>query len=118
MFNDTFLLSAIIFLPSVGALALGLFNIRSESAMRSFANVVKFLTFILTLFAAHRFEPSVPGMQLATTNVSWISSWNVNYTLGVDGISLPLVVLTGLISWLSMLASGSVTKQVRGYLIL
>jgi NADH-quinone oxidoreductase subunit M len=57
-------------------------------------------------------------MQMATTKVPWISSWNVNYSLGVDGISLPLVVLTGLISWLAMLASGSVTKQVRGYLIL
>src|SRR5262249_11457813 len=34
------------------------------------------------------------------------------------GISMPLVVLTSLISWLAMLASGSVTKQVRGYLIL
>ena len=116
--NDTFLLSAIIFLPSVGALALGLFNIRSDSAMRGFANFITFATFVLTLFAWHRFDPSVAGMQMATTKVPWISSWNVNYSLGVDGISLPLVVLTGLISWLAMLASGSVTKQVRGYLIL
>src|SRR5690349_2088615 len=109
--SDTFLLSSIIFLPTAGALALGLFNIRSESAMRSFANVVTFLTFVLSLFAWLRFDPTVAKMQMASST-AWITSWNVNYSLGVDGISLPLVVLTGLISWLSMLASSSVTKQL------
>ena len=93
MLNDTFLLSAIIFLPSVGALALGIFNLRSESAMRAFANTITFLTFILSLVAWRQFDSSIEGMQMATTGVPWISSWNVNYTLGVDGISLPLVLL-------------------------
>ena len=52
--NDLFLLSAIIFTPTVGALILGLFNAKSESAMRSFANFVTLLTFMLTLFAWFR----------------------------------------------------------------
>src|SRR5262245_38809201 len=115
--NDLFLMSAIIFTPTVGALVLGLFNVKSESAMRNFANFVTLLTFMLTLFAWFRFDPADSGMQMDST-VQWIKSWNVNYRLGVDGISMPLVVLTSLISWLAMLASGSVTKQVRGYLIL
>src|SRR4029077_17186457 len=56
-------------------------------------------------------------MQMAV-KIPWIASWNVHYNLGLDGISMPLVLLTSLISWLAMLASTSVTKQVRGYLIL
>jgi NADH-quinone oxidoreductase subunit M len=48
----------------------------------------------------------------------WVPSWNIYYRLGVDGISLPLVVLTGLVSTLAMAASWSITKHVRGYLIL
>src|SRR5262249_9862696 len=115
--NDLFLLSAIIFTPTLGALILGVVNAKSESAMRSVANFVTLLTFMLTLFAWFRFESADSGMQLQST-VQWIQSWNVNYQLGVDGISMPLVILTSLISWLAMLASGSVTKQVRGYLIL
>jgi NADH-quinone oxidoreductase subunit M len=51
-------------------------------------------------------------------SIPWIPDWNVNYALGVDGISLPLVVLTGLISFLAMLASWSIEKHVKGYLVL
>jgi NADH-quinone oxidoreductase subunit M len=72
---------------------------------------------MITLFAWFRFDSAEAGMQMTST-VPWIKSWNVNYQLGVDGISMPLVVLTSLISWLAMLASGSVTRQIRGYLIL
>ncbi|MEX2288416.1 MAG: NADH-quinone oxidoreductase subunit M [Planctomycetaceae bacterium] len=48
----------------------------------------------------------------------WISNWNIYYRLGYDGISFPLVLLTSFICLLAMLASWSVTKQVKGYLIL
>jgi NADH-quinone oxidoreductase subunit M len=115
--KDSALLTLIIFTPTIGALILCLPS-RSESWMRSVGNFFTALTFALTLFAwGTRFDSSIAGMQM-TSSIPWISAWNVNYSLGVDGISLPLVVLTGLISWLSMLASGSVTKQLRGYLIL
>ena len=50
--------------------------------------------------------------------IPWIANWNINYQLGYDGISLPLVLLTSFISMLAMLASWSVKKQVKGYLIL
>ncbi|MGE5193424.1 MAG: complex I subunit 4 family protein [Deltaproteobacteria bacterium] len=115
--NDLALLTFIIFTPSIGALILGFSNDKSEGWMRGVGNFVTGLTFMLTLFAWFRFDQSIGEMQMKST-VSWIASWNVNYTLGVDGISMPLVVLTALISWLAMLASGSVTKQLRGYLIL
>jgi NADH-quinone oxidoreductase subunit M len=111
------LLTLVIFLPTLGALGLLAFSPKAESAMRSFANLVTAATFVLTLVLWGKFDPSEPGIQMAV-NVTWIKSWNVNYQLGVDGISLPLVLLTSLISWLSMLASKSVTRQLRGYLIL
>ncbi len=46
---------------------------------------------------------------------SWIPAFNIQYFLGLDGISLSLVVLTGLISVLACLASWNITKQVKGY---
>src|SRR5262245_16077651 len=111
--SDAFLLSLVIFLPTIGALFIA--GMRSENAMRSFANFITAVTFALTLLVWYKFESSVPGIQMAVNHV-WISTWSVNYQLGVDGISLPLIVLTGLICWLSMLASTSVTKQIKGYL--
>src|SRR6185312_11090193 len=46
---------------------------------------------------------------------SWIPSFNIQYYLGLDGISLSLVVLTGLIAVLACLASWNIEKQVKGY---
>ncbi len=64
-----------------------------------------------------QFDPTVSGLQMNVA-AEWIPTWNVWYRLGVDGISLPLVLLTGLISMLSMAASWSITKHVKGYMVL
>src|SRR5271165_3499991 len=48
----------------------------------------------------------------------WIPYFNIQYYLGVDGISLSLVVLTGLVSVLACLASWKIDKQVKGYFAL
>lgn len=115
--NHEFLLSAIIFLPAIGALLLSFFGSKAESGMRGFANLITAATFVLTIILWSQFDYGVAEMQLEVRKV-WISTWNVNYQLGVDGISLPLVLLTSLISWLAMLASTSIKKDIKGYLIL
>ena len=120
MQNDTVLLSLTIFLPTLAAACLALFRDDSPgaiSAMRNWAAAATAATFMLTLFVLGKFDSSVPGLQMQSA-LEWIPSWNVYYRLGVDGISMPLVLLTGLISFLAMLASWSITKQVKGYLIL
>ncbi|MFN0198255.1 MAG: NuoM family protein [Planctomycetaceae bacterium] len=111
------LLTAIIFTPTLGALGLLLFHSKSEEAMKNWGLVVTLVTFVLTLFLWKDFDAAIPGMQF-TSNVPWIPYWGINYQLGVDGISLPLVLLTSLISMLSMMASWSIRKQVKGYLML
>lgn len=114
---NALLLSAIIFLPTIGALFLLAFNRTAEEPMRYFSLVITVITFVLTLFLLGRFDTTVPGIQMKV-NIPWILTWNANYQLGVDGISLPLVLLTSLISLLGMLASWSIKKEVKGYLIL
>src|SRR5687768_5449849 len=48
----------------------------------------------------------------------WIQRFNIFYYLGVDGISMPLIVLTTLLFFLSMIASWNIDRHVRGYLAL
>ncbi len=48
----------------------------------------------------------------------WIPRFNIEYFLGVDGISMPLILLTGLLSFLAMIASWKIDRYVRGYCIL
>src|SRR5262249_45471509 len=49
---------------------------------------------------------------------NWIPSFNINYFMGVDGVSLPLVLLTTIVSFLAMIASWHVQKGVKAYCIL
>ena len=113
------LLTAVIFTPTVGALGLLFFGRKAETAMRYWTLGITAVTFLLTLVLLGVFDtsPEQPAIQL-TVSKAWIPDWNINYQLGVDGISLPLVLLTSFISLLAMAASWNITKHVRGYLIL
>jgi NADH-quinone oxidoreductase subunit M len=111
------LLSATIFLPTLGALLLMVFDKKAEEAMRNFALVITVATFGLTLAILGQFDRSFGGMQMEAA-YTWIPTWNIYYRLGIDGISLPLILLTSLISMLAMMASWSIKKHVRGYLML
>ncbi|MGF1578234.1 MAG: NuoM family protein [Gemmataceae bacterium] len=61
-------------------------------------------------------ESAPPPDLVARTN--WIPAFNIEYYLGIDGISMPLIVLTTLIFFLSMIASWSIEKHVRGFCML
>src|SRR5262245_8749086 len=117
--NDFALLSLIIFTPAIGAFFISLCNSRNESGMRTIANAAALVTLLLTLvpWMSGRFDRTDPNIQMGVKEI-WIGTWNVYYQLGLDGISYPLVLLTSLISFLALLASGNITKAVKGYLIL
>lgn len=117
MLSSEFLLTAIVFLPAVWAVVLLLFDGQNKESMRYWTVLGTALTFVLTLQLWFNFDASQAGMQ-HRVNVPWIPNWNVNFSLGVDGISLPLVVLTGLVSLLAAMASWSIDKHVKGYLML
>ncbi|MGE3316769.1 MAG: NuoM family protein [Planctomycetaceae bacterium] len=122
--SDAGLLSFIIFAPTIGALLLLGFSKKEEDLMRYFALAVTAVTLVATVFLWGRFNVADPGIQpLAADGTrgvafEWIANWNIFYRLGFDGISLPLVMLTSFVSFLAMMASWSITKHVKGYLIL
>jgi NADH-quinone oxidoreductase subunit M len=117
-------LSLLIFMPTIGALALALlFNNKAVEAMRVFTVVITAITFVMTLSLWSSFDTSIAEIQPIVdgqngVSVEWIGSWNIHYRLGYDGISLPLVVLTSFISMLAAMASWSINKLHKGYFIL
>ena len=111
------LLTCIVFLPAVWAIPLLCFDSQAKEAMRYWGVLGTALTFALTLQLGMHFDPAVSAMQHKFA-LPWIENWNIYFSLGVDGISLPLVVLTGFVCLLSMLASWSIDKNVKGYMIL
>lgn len=125
--DPAFLLSAIIFAPTVGAIVIAFMDRKATEALRFFALATTVVTFFLTLALYMQFDTSEGAMQMTfgavdengiAAGYAWIPNWNVQYKLGVDGISLPLVLLTSFITMLSMMASWSIEKHVKGYLIL
>ena len=115
--NPTALLSFIIFAPAVAALLIAFMDGRAVDQLRGFTLLTTIITFAATILAYFEFDPETAGMQMLV-EFEWIPSWNVWYRLGVDGISLPLVLLTGLVSMLAAIASWSINKLHKGYFIL
>lgn len=106
-------LTAIVFLPLAGAL-LVLFI--KESLVRWTALIVALADLGLSLPLWVLFDPSTPRMQF-TERVSWIASPPINYTVGVDGISLPLLLLTTFLTPLCVLASWkAIEARIREFM--
>ena len=109
------LLSMIVFLPLLGALVLAGIPRAHVNALRWGALVVMLVTFGVSLALYALFDLALPGMQLSE-RVAWISSVGIFYHLGVDGISLPLVLLTTFISPIALLGAWhSITTKVKEF---
>src|SRR5256712_2063754 len=109
------LLSLIVFLPLLGAIVLAGFPRDNANALRWGALIVMLVTFGLSLALYPLFDSTLPGMQLSE-RVAWISSVGIFYHIGVDGISLPLVLLTTLLSPIALLGAWySITTKVKEF---
>lgn len=110
------LLSAITFLPLLG-MALVLVTPGDRKGLIRWGSVVfSLLPFglsIILLVAAHQFPPQ--GIFLFEERYAWFPQVNASYHLGVDGLSMPLVVLTTFLTPLALLISMSVQKDVKAY---
>ena len=113
-----FLLSLIVFLPAAAAVCLLAFNREHPAAIRGFATATTGGVFLLTLFPTlpmfFAATPDDAGMRLVV-DAPWIGTWNIRYRLGLDGLSLPLLLLTSLIAFLATLASRSIEKHLKAY---
>ncbi|MFV0445575.1 MAG: NuoM family protein [Planctomycetaceae bacterium] len=125
--NPTTLLTLTIFLPTFAAFFLLAFDKKAVEGMRVYTLVTTAVTMLLTFMVYQQWSQAeatavaageVAGGYRLLSDVEWIPSWNIHYRLGVDGISLPLVILTGVISFLAAMASWSIKEKVRGYLML
>jgi NADH-quinone oxidoreductase subunit M len=112
------LLSLITFLPLIGAVVLLLF-LKGEDAMaqrnaKLLALFTTSATFLLSLFVLFGFEPSNTGFQFVEER-AWLGG--LTYKMGVDGISVLLLMLTTVIMPLTIAASWTVKVRVKEYMV-
>jgi NADH-quinone oxidoreductase subunit M len=111
------LLSILVFLPMASALVLLLFPARSARAVRWFALAVAALALALSAAAYLSYDIAAGGYQLETS-LPWIPRWGIGYHVGVNGISLPLVLLTGIVIFTGVLVSWGIDERPREFFIL
>ena len=114
-------LSLIVLLPAVGAMLMPLLpgdESKPSPLPRNLALGVLLIDLLLMIGVfATRFDPSLSGLQLVE-RVSWLPVIGLEWSLAADGLSAPLVVLSGLVTLLSVAASWSVTSKSRLYFAL
>lgn len=93
MFENLPILSLLIWAPILGGIWVLYIGDRQEETVKYFTLAVSILVFVLSLLLVNGFDVGTYNMQF-TEEAVWISSFNIYYRLGIDGISLPLIVLT------------------------
>ena len=111
------MLSLVTFLPLAGVLAIILAARNNANTARYIALIVSLATFALSLQLLMGFDNSTAAFQFLE-EVEWLPAYGITYRMGVDGISLPFVLLTAFLTPLCILASWeSIQKMVKEYMI-
>jgi NADH-quinone oxidoreductase subunit M len=117
-FEGSGLLTITLFLPLVGAMLIALF-VAKDKSVRWVAGVTIVLELVLSIVVFLRYDLGEGGVQLVDRWTEWIpvESFPIEYFLGVDGLSAPLVLLTGLLGFAAVFASWSIKERVREYFV-
>jgi len=113
----TNVLTWMIFLPVVGAGVVLCLPRNAHGLIKSVAAAFTGPPLLLAWWLFEHFDRTTPGMQFVT-KVPWIPSFNIEYYVGVDGISITMVLLTALISTICIVASWGIEKAVKAYFAL
>ncbi|MGB7536964.1 MAG: NADH-quinone oxidoreductase subunit M [Anaerolineales bacterium] len=108
------LLSLLVFLPAVSAVALLLFPAGSRRAIRWFALATAALALAISAVAYFSYDMHAGGYQWEQST-QWIPRWGIGYHVGVNGISLPLVLLTGIVMFTGVLVSWGIDDRPREF---
>jgi NADH-quinone oxidoreductase subunit M len=111
------ILTLILFSPLVAGLLILLIPRRQENLIRWVSFVLSFITFGLTMWLWFNFQPTTPGFQFEQ-QIIWYPPLGSSYHVGVDGISLTMVLLTALLTPLAILASFTIKDRLQTYMFL
>ncbi len=111
------ILSLLTFFPLVGVFILLIMRKASDNSLKWVAIATSIATFILSLVVLGQFQTGVAELQMVE-QFPWIEAWGISYHMGIDGVSILMVLLTTFIMMLAIPSSWSaISTQVRQYYI-
>lgn len=112
-------LTLVTFFPLLGVVVLLFLKPEQKSAIRWTALVASLVTFAISLWVLALFDPNQPDVQLAI-NLPWIqvAGWNISYHMGVDGLSILLLLLTTFLTPIAILSTwANVEERVKDFML-
>lgn len=110
-------LSQILLFPILGALIIALTPKEKTDSIRQIAVGAMVYSFIITLLVYFQYDVNAGGMQFIE-RIPWVTDLGVSYSLGVDGLSLPMLMLTEIIGITSVFSSWYQEKRVKEFFVL
>jgi len=111
------ILSAIIFIPLIGSIILAFIPKKKDMLIKRTALLFSVIPFVSSLLLYIHYDPTGSRIQFVE-KLTWIKQLGMQYYLGVDGLSIPLIILSTLIMAISILYSFVVSKRTKEYFIL
>lgn len=113
--ENNYLLTYLLFTPVAGAIILLFFNNKKENAIRWFGLLISLAAFIVSLIIYFKFDLTKSDFQFIH-QFKWIETLNISYKVGIDGLSLLLLLLTTFLTPLTLLSSwSSINKRVKEF---
>ncbi|MBE3575037.1 MAG: NADH-quinone oxidoreductase subunit M [Firmicutes bacterium] len=109
-------LSTIVFAPLAGALVIACLPAARKEAIRWVAAVAAGVSFALSLWLVFAYNQAAGGVQFVE-NVPWFPSFGVSYHLGADGISVVMLLLTGIVGFTGVFVSWGIEERVKEFFI-
>lgn len=108
------MLSLMTFIPLVGMIVVLMLPRNQPALVRWTSVVATGIPLVLGIILFMNFDRANAGVQFVE-RVAWIPMFNIEYYMGIDGLSIPMVLLTVLLSFLCVFASWDITDAVKGY---
>ena len=111
------ILSWMTFFPVIGAAAILFLPSERKETIKTVAAAASAVPLVLAVQLFLNFDRTTAGLQFVE-HYTWIKSFNIEYFMAVDGLSVPMVLLTAFLSFLCIIASWGIDKAVKGYFAL
>ncbi len=111
------ILSWMTFFPVIGAAVIAFIPSEKKEIIKTVAAAAAAVPLILAVQLFINFDREATGFQFVE-HYTWIESFNIEYFMGIDGLSVPMMLLTAFLSFICIFASWGINKSVKGYFAL